>query len=167
MKTRSASSRRPKRGLGESHYANGYKPGDFPGNGAYFAREREIADSYAVHFGERVIEMRVPRGVYDQHFAPFEMKYLGSPPGAELEIPSHARPAELFRKDLAPMPRETPRRIRGTVTRHEPFGFFVDFGEESEGVVVITMIAADGSEPNPVFPPVGAVVDAVLLVSRV
>ncbi len=74
------------RGLGESHYANGYKPGDFPGNGAYFAREKEIADSYAVHYGEGVIETRVPRGVYDEHFAQLEMNYLGSPPGTELAI---------------------------------------------------------------------------------
>lgn len=75
------------RGLGEGHYTNGYKPGDFPGNGAYFAREREIADSYAKHYGEGVIETRVPRGVYDEHFAPHEMRYLGTPPGTELAIP--------------------------------------------------------------------------------
>lgn len=77
------------RGLGESHYAHGYKPEDFPGNGAYFAREKEIADSYATHYGEGVIETRVPRGVYDEHFAQYEMRYLGTPPGTELAIPPH------------------------------------------------------------------------------
>lgn len=46
-------------------------------------------DSYAVHYGEGVIETRVPRGVYDEHFAEYEMKYLGSPPGTELAIPAH------------------------------------------------------------------------------
>ncbi|KRF39617.1 hypothetical protein ASH01_19930 [Terrabacter sp. Soil811] len=77
------------KGLGESHYANGYKPADFPGNGAYFAREKEIADSYASHYGEGVIETRVPRGAYDEHLAQYEMKYLGAPPGTELAIPPH------------------------------------------------------------------------------
>lgn len=75
------------RELGETHFANGYKPGDFPGKGAYFTKEREIADSYAKHYGEGVIETRVPRGVYDEHFAEYEMRYLGTPPGAELAIP--------------------------------------------------------------------------------
>ncbi|KRF39616.1 hypothetical protein ASH01_19925 [Terrabacter sp. Soil811] len=57
----------------------------------------------------------------------------------------------------------TPRRVRGTVTRHEPYGFYVDFGEKAEGVVVVTMVAQDSSESNPPFPAVGAVIDAVLL----
>lgn len=56
-----------------------------------------------------------------------------------------------------------PRRVQGTVTRHEPYGFHLDFGEENEGVVVITMIARDPSESNPPFPPVGAAIEAVLL----
>jgi hypothetical protein len=58
---------------------------------------------------------------------------------------------------------QTPRRVRGTVTRHEPYGFHLDFGEDREGVVVLTMIAQDPSESNPPFPPVGAVIEAVLL----
>lgn len=61
------------------------------------------------------------------------------------------------------MSAQSSRRVRGTVTRHEPYGFYVDIGEESEGLVVITMIARDQSESNPPFPPVGAVIDAVLL----
>ena len=75
------------RGLGESHYTSGYKPEDFPGNGAYFARQREISESYAVHYGEGVIETRIPRSVYDENFAQYEMVYLGTPPGAEFAIP--------------------------------------------------------------------------------
>lgn len=51
--------------------------------------EKEIADSYATHYGEGVIETRVPRGIYDEHFAQYEMKYLGTPPGTELAIPPH------------------------------------------------------------------------------
>ena len=76
------------RGLGDSHYANGYKAADFPGNGAYFAKDSSaIADSYATHYGEGVIETRVPRSVYDEHFAEHEMPYLGTPSGTELAIP--------------------------------------------------------------------------------
>jgi predicted RNA-binding protein with RPS1 domain len=56
-----------------------------------------------------------------------------------------------------------PRRVAGTVTRHEPYGFYVDFGEEEEGLVVITMVVDDPNLPNPEFPPVGAPVEAALL----
>lgn len=59
----------------------------FGHDGFGVARDREIAESYAVHYGEGVIETRVPRSIYDKHFAPYEMKYLGSPPGTELAVP--------------------------------------------------------------------------------
>jgi hypothetical protein len=75
------------RGLGEEHNANGYTAENFPGNGAYFAREKAIAESYATHYGEGVIETRIPRSVYEEHFAEHEMPYLGAPPGTELAIP--------------------------------------------------------------------------------
>ena len=78
----------PQRGLGETQYTEGYKPNSFPGEGAYFAKEKEIADSYAKHYGEGVIETRVPTRVYRDNFAQHEMKYLGTPPGTELAIPS-------------------------------------------------------------------------------
>jgi predicted RNA-binding protein with RPS1 domain len=58
---------------------------------------------------------------------------------------------------------QLPRLIRGTVTRHEPYGFYVDIGSESDGLVVITMVVDDPSDPNPPFPSVGTVIDAVLL----
>lgn len=57
----------------------------------------------------------------------------------------------------------TPRRVRGTVTRHLPYGFYVNFGEERDGVVVVTMISDDASESNPPFPKIGATIDALLL----
>jgi hypothetical protein len=41
----------------------------------------------ATHYGEGVIETRVPRDVYEEHFAEYEMRYLGTPPGTELAIP--------------------------------------------------------------------------------
>lgn len=59
--------------------------------------------------------------------------------------------------------RPLPSLVRGVVTRHEPYGFYLDFGDEREGVVVITMINDDPSQSNPEFPPIGSRVDAVLI----
>ena len=56
-----------------------------------------------------------------------------------------------------------PRRVSGMVTRHEPYGFYLDFGEERDGLVVITMVVDNPNSPNPNFPPVGACIEAVLL----
>ncbi|MFI5611817.1 hypothetical protein [Amycolatopsis sp. NPDC051903] len=56
-----------------------------------------------------------------------------------------------------------PRRVSGAVTRHETYGFYVDFGDEQEGLVVITMVVDNAQTPNPPFPPAGSAVDAVLL----
>ncbi|WP_161606230.1 S1 RNA-binding domain-containing protein [Microlunatus speluncae] len=57
---------------------------------------------------------------------------------------------------------EPSRLVRGRVTRHENYGFMIDFGEDQEGVVVITMIA-DDSVASPDFPRIGSEVEAVLL----
>lgn len=58
------------------------------------------------------------------------------------------------------------RLVSGTVTRHEPYGFYVNFrnaeGGMEEGLVVITMVT-DNNAPNPDFPPIGSQVEAVLL----
>ena len=62
---------------------------------------------------------------------------------------------------MAPMSIQVPRRVHGTVTRHEPYGCYIDFGEASDGLVVITMIAKDDEEVT--FPPVGSSIEAVLL----
>lgn len=56
-----------------------------------------------------------------------------------------------------------PRLVRARVTRHEPYGFWVDFGEEKEGVVVIIAINDDLDVGDPVFPEIGSEVDAALL----
>ncbi len=50
---------------------------------------------------------------------------------------------------------QVPRRVHGKVTRHEPYGCYVDFGEVSDGLIVVTMIAKDDDE-EVVFPPVGS-----------
>jgi predicted RNA-binding protein with RPS1 domain len=57
----------------------------------------------------------------------------------------------------------TQRRVVGTVTRHEHYGFYLDFGDEQEGLVVITMISDNPAMPNPAFPSLGTIVEAVLL----
>lgn len=53
--------------------------------------------------------------------------------------------------------------VDAIVTRHEPYGFYVDFGADQEGVVVITMISNDKNQSNPPFPPIGSKVKAFLL----
>ncbi len=56
-----------------------------------------------------------------------------------------------------------PRIVEGIVTRHAPFGAFVDISEDRDGLVVITAFHDDPYLPNPDLPEVGAAVRAVLL----
>ncbi|MFF7642384.1 putative T7SS-secreted protein [Streptomyces canus] len=85
----------PQRGQGQHQYDNGYLADDFPGgaddpymNGmAYFAKERELAESYAKFYKEGVIEVRMPVADYERYFAKFEHPYEGGPL-TELEIPN-------------------------------------------------------------------------------
>ncbi|MEV3908926.1 putative T7SS-secreted protein [Streptomyces canus] len=85
----------PQRGQGQHQYDNGYLADDFPGgpddpymNGmAYFAKERELAESYAKFYKEGVIEVRIPVAEYERYFAKFEHPYEGGPL-TELEIPN-------------------------------------------------------------------------------
>ena len=87
----------PQRGQGQHQYENGYLASDFPGgpddpymNGmAYFAKERELAERYASHYKEGIIEVRIPVGDYEKYFAIFEHPYEGGPL-TELEIPNTA-----------------------------------------------------------------------------
>jgi hypothetical protein len=48
------------RGLGAKHLQEGYKAADFPGKGALFSRQKEVAGIYATHYGEGIIETRIP-----------------------------------------------------------------------------------------------------------
>jgi predicted RNA-binding protein with RPS1 domain len=61
------------------------------------------------------------------------------------------------------MSTQRPRLVRGKVTRHEPYGFYVDIGEAQDGLVVITMIADDPDLANPAFPLIGCEVVALLV----
>ena len=64
---------------------------------------------------------------------------------------------------MPPMTQGRPRLVRGRVTRHEPYGFYVDIGANREGVVVITMISDDPSVSNSPFPPIGSTISAALI----
>ncbi len=56
------------------------------------------------------------------------------------------------------------RRVRGVVTRHCPFGFFVDLGVPvALGLVQITDFADEGQVTPERFPRIGAPVEAVVL----
>jgi hypothetical protein len=78
--------------LQEQH---GYRAEDFPGgpddpymNGlVYFAKERQLAEMYAKHYGEGVIEIQIPMREYLERFSRHEHPYEGGPL-TELEIPN-------------------------------------------------------------------------------
>ncbi|MFF5761917.1 DUF6531 domain-containing protein [Streptomyces tanashiensis] len=85
----------PQRGQGDAQERDGYLEENFPGgpddpymNGlVYFAKERELAEKYAPHYGEGIIEVRIPRADYDARYAQYERPYEGGPL-TELEIPN-------------------------------------------------------------------------------
>jgi S1 RNA binding domain len=71
--------------------------------------------------------------------------------------------AVAVRMDVAPVSTQRPRLVSGRVTRHEPYGFYVDIGEAQDGLVVISMIADESDIANPTFPSIGSVVIASLM----
>ncbi|MER7462023.1 hypothetical protein [Streptomyces sp. NPDC097981] len=54
---------------------------------AYFAKEEELAKIYAKHYGDGIIEIRIPTQEYLEKFAQYERAYEGGPL-TELEIPN-------------------------------------------------------------------------------
>ena len=65
----------------------------------YFAKDRWIADSYAFHYGEGVIEIQIDENVYNQSLKQYEKTYVGTnvhtgnvETGTELEVPASALP---------------------------------------------------------------------------
>ncbi|MFD3534628.1 DUF6531 domain-containing protein [Streptomyces sp. NPDC058664] len=85
----------PQRNQGDAQERDGYLEENFPGgpddpymNGlVYFAKERELAEKYAPHYGEGIIEVRIPKADYDARYAQYERPYEGGPL-TELEIPN-------------------------------------------------------------------------------
>ncbi len=83
----------PQAGEGQKQLTEGYHPDDFPATQgsdgkAYFAKEKSIADEYAPHgpYGEGVVEVQVPKDVYDARLRQYEQPYQGGP-RTELPIP--------------------------------------------------------------------------------
>lgn len=55
-------------------------------SGLFFAKERELAEDFAHHYGEGVIELRVPKSTYDARLKQHEYPYQGGP-NTELPVP--------------------------------------------------------------------------------
>jgi hypothetical protein len=80
----------PQKGKGKYQCNQGYWPEDFSEIGgddrAYFAKEKSLAQEYARHYGEGVIEVKVLKAVYDNRLKQYEQLYQGGP-RTELPIP--------------------------------------------------------------------------------
>lgn len=80
----------PQPGMGECMYTQGFHPSQFASDGsngfAYFTRDRSVAEEYAASYGEGIIEVVMPKRVFDAKYARFEWPYQGGP-RTELEIP--------------------------------------------------------------------------------
>jgi hypothetical protein len=65
----------PQKGQGARQLAFGYGAADFVvggNNRLYFAKDRWIADSYAFHYGEGVIEIQIDEKEYDANLKQYE-----------------------------------------------------------------------------------------------
>ena len=80
----------PEFGKSQKQLIEGYLPDDFSSPGgdhrAYFAKDRSLADEYALHYGDGVIEVEVPMEAYDARLRKYESFYQGGP-RIELPIP--------------------------------------------------------------------------------
>jgi len=87
----------PQRGKGQHQLEKGYSPADFCEGDqcAYFAKERSLAEEYARHYGEGVIEIRISKEVYDTRLKQYEYSYEGGRteiviPHSEFEVLNNA-----------------------------------------------------------------------------
>jgi hypothetical protein len=80
----------PQPGLGQKLLQVGFHPADFsmPGgdNMAYFWKGKGLADVYALHYGEGILEVMVPKDVYRLRLQGHEQFYQGGP-HIELPVP--------------------------------------------------------------------------------
>jgi hypothetical protein len=79
----------PQPGKGTHQLENGFHPKDFA-NGdqlAYFAKQRELAEDYARNYGDGILEVDIPRTLYDKRIKPLEKAYLSDPSLTEIPIP--------------------------------------------------------------------------------
>jgi hypothetical protein len=80
----------PQPGMGDRLLNEGFLAEDFAGgdNVAHFAKERALADLYAWNYGEGVLELQIPKDVYDSRLLQYEQPYVPGP-YTELKIPIH------------------------------------------------------------------------------
>jgi hypothetical protein len=78
----------PQRGTGQKQLKEGYFPDDFSTGDecVYFAKQRRLAEEYAERYGEGVIEVKVPKDIYNKRLKQYECLYQGGP-YIELPIP--------------------------------------------------------------------------------
>jgi hypothetical protein len=82
----------PQPGKGQRLLNQGFHPEDFPSGGpyadgkAYFAKERGLAEQYS-GYGEGILEVEIPKSVYDARIKPHEIPYLSDPRFTEIPIP--------------------------------------------------------------------------------
>ncbi|WP_299464601.1 hypothetical protein [uncultured Microscilla sp.] len=77
----------PQSGEGKGFLKDGFTQ-DFRRR-AYFAGpgDRWIAEEYNRYYGEGILEIKIPKSVYDEHFKKYEQTYLGERRGIEVVIP--------------------------------------------------------------------------------
>jgi hypothetical protein len=78
----------PQPGRAQKQLMEGYHPQDFsmPGgdNRAYFAKHKSLADEFAQHYGAGVIEVAVPKDLYEMRLKKHEQLYQVGP---QIELP--------------------------------------------------------------------------------
>jgi RHS repeat-associated protein len=89
--------RAPQKGTGQKQYTMGFNPVDFlptktepwRDGKVYFAapNSRSIAVEYSQSYGEGILQVHIPKAIYDVHFKYLERPYQGEPIRRELPIP--------------------------------------------------------------------------------
>ena len=78
----------PQPGLGRKLLQQGFDPADYsmPGgdNRAYMWKGKGLSDHYALHYGEGILEVMVPKELYQLRLRPHERPYQGGP---HIEVP--------------------------------------------------------------------------------
>jgi hypothetical protein len=76
-------------GIGDRLLNEGFQPEDFAqgDESAYFAKQPELAQQFAEHYGEGALEVQVPKEVYDARLMQYEQPYQDGP-HTELPTPT-------------------------------------------------------------------------------
>ena len=82
----------PQPGKGQKLLDDGFDPNDFPldelsDGRAYFGKQRQLADKYDDVYGDGVLELEIPKDIYDARIRPHEVPYLSDPNFTELPLP--------------------------------------------------------------------------------